>query len=203
MGKFDSRIIAVAGNGSAQIEYWKQSVAATIHFNDMCIRLRVLSITVLATFFAGAAISMAQYPNGVIGFLGIQAHVSAALHLIAMIFVATLWLLDRSYYYNMLVATVGHSERIEPKVRELVHDMVRGPTLTQAISEAIPRAASSRIANLFYFTQIAIAAAMIFLAIDYQIERAEVPIPTPPLNAGADTPYTPTEPYLLRDRLSE
>lgn len=197
MGKVDSHIVVATGNASAQIEYWKQSVAASMHFNDMCIRLRVLSVTVLATFFAGAAVSTAQYPNGVISWLGIQAHLSAALYLIALVFVSALWLLDRSYYYQMLVATVTHSERIEMKVREVVHDMVDGPTLTETISAAIPRRSSSRIANLFYFTQVFLSAAMIYLAIQFELERAEIPIPAESsVSASAG-------PYILRDRFSD
>jgi hypothetical protein len=196
MGKVDSRIVVAAGNASAQIEYWKQSVAATMHFNDMCIRLRVLSVTVLATFFAGAAVSTAQYPNGVISLLGIQAHLSAALYLIALIFVSTLWLLDRAYYYKMLIATVAHSECIETRLREVIHDMVSGPTLTEAISAAIPRKSSSWIANLFYFTQVFLSVAMIYLAIHFELERAEVPIPV-------ETASSASGPYLLRDRFDD
>ena len=88
------RATPVAGATAAQIEYWKQGIGVSLHFNDMCIRLRILCLTVLATFFAGAAVSMAQYPTGVIHIFRFEAHLSAALYLIALMFVCSLWLLD-------------------------------------------------------------------------------------------------------------
>jgi hypothetical protein len=166
MGKHDSHPLPVAqaDNSSAKIEYWKQGISVSMHFNDMCIRLRILCLTVLATFFAGAALSMAQYPNGVIRILWFEAHISAALYMIALIFVCSLWLLDQFYYYRMLIASVENSEHVEPKVKELVYDLVEADTITQRLTLSIPRQTSREIANVFYGVQALIALSLIVLA---------------------------------------
>jgi hypothetical protein len=168
MGKLDSSIQAdVAGNTSAQIEYWKHGISLSMHFNDMCIRLRVLCLTVLATFFAGAAVSMAQFPNGKVALFGWEAHISVALFAIAIIFVMSLWLLDQAYYYRMLLASVRSSEEIEPKVKHLVRDLVTGDTITHALSAAISRAASARIAHIYYGVQVGISCLMMASALAF------------------------------------
>jgi hypothetical protein len=177
MGQADSRdtrimmAAAVGSNTAAQIEYWKHGINVSMHFNDMCIRLRILCLTVLATFFAGAAVSMAQYPNGVVSIFAQHVHISAALYTIALIFVSSLWLLDQGYYYKMLIASVENSEHVEPKVKALVYNLVEDETLTQKLTATIPRAASRSIANVFYGAQVGICALMLVSALAYGHER--------------------------------
>jgi hypothetical protein len=187
MGKHDTHIApAIVGNTAAQIEYWKHGISVSMHFNDMCIRLRVLCLTVLATFFAGAAVSMAQYPDGNVALFGWQAHISAALYAIAIVFVLSLWLLDQGYYYRLLLASVRASEDLEPKVKHLVHDLVPGHTLTQALTAAISRAASSSMANLFYGAQAVIAVLMLISALYYVPPQHATIASTPAITAIGD-----------------
>lgn len=179
MGKHDPSIApAISANAAAQIEYWKHGINVTLHFNDRCIRLRVLCLTVLATSFAGAAVSMAQYPDGRVALFGWEAHISAALFAIAIVFVASLWLLDQGYYYRLLLASVRSSEEIEDTVKDIVRDMVKNQPLTHALTSAVSRVASSSMANLFYGAQVFIAALMLWSALYYvPPSRADAPAP--------------------------
>ncbi len=205
MGKLDSSIQpVVSGNAAAQIEYWKHGINVSLHFNDMCIRLRILCLTVLATFFAAAAISMAQYPNGIISILWFQAHISAALYMIALIFICSLWLLDQAYYYKMLIASVENSEHVEPKVKALVYDLVAGDLITQRLTATIPRAASRSIANLFYGVQAGLTAMLFLTACDYAGPDPIIAIAPPAIVPPAITLGPPSsqaaEPLDLRGR---
>ncbi len=190
MGKFDSNIQPVlAANSAAQIEYWKQGISLSMHFNDMCIRLRVLSLTVLATFLAGAAVSMAQYPDGMIQLFGRMAHISAAIYLIGAAFVASLWALDQLYYYRLLIASVENSEAVEPTVRDVVYDMVKGATLTNHLTASIPRIMSRTLATFFYSVQLLIALGLVNWAFAYE-PPAQIQ-PPPPNAAPIESAHLP------------
>jgi hypothetical protein len=171
MGKFAQSIApapAPAGNSAAQIEYWKHGINLSMHFNDMCIRLRILSLTVLATFLAGAAVSMAQYPDGMIAIFGRVAHISVAIYFISAAFVALVWILDQLYYYRLLIASVENSEAVEPTVRDVVYDMVKGPTLTTHLTASIPRLMSRTLATSFYSVQLLITLGLIAWAFVFE-----------------------------------
>ena len=167
-----------ASNSAAQIEYWKHGINVSMHFNDMCIRLRILSLTVLATFLAGAAVSMAQYPDGTIQIFGRTAHISVAIYAIGAAFVGSVWILDQLYYYRLLIASVENSEAVEPTVREIVSDMVKGPTLTNHLTASIPRMVSRTLATCFYSMQLIIAIGLIAWAFVFE----------PPVPAAAPKP---------------
>jgi hypothetical protein len=159
---------APAGNSAAQIEYWKHGINVSMHFNDMCIRLRILSLTVLATFLAGAAVSMAQYPDGMVRILDREAHISVAIYAISAAFVGSVWILDQLYYYRLLIASVENSEAVEPTVRDVVYDMVQGATLTTHLTASIPRIMSRTLATAFYSIQLLIAVGLIAWAFTFE-----------------------------------
>jgi len=189
-----------AQNPSAQIEYWKHGINVTLHFNDMCIRLRVLCLTVLATFFAGAAISMAQYPNGVAPLFGLHVHISAVLYFIAFVFVGSLWFLDQAYYYRMLITSVENSEHVEPRLRPVLSGLVEGEMITEALTSAITRRWSRTIANVFYGAQVGLCCLMLLSAVNYGRERQlalTVVLGPPAAEARAPRPPRTVAPRIL------
>lgn len=97
--------------------------------NDACIRLRVLSLSALATAIAGGAAALVWFPNAVLHVMGHSPHIAAALFATAGAFVLTVWLIDRLYFdrsarplaalfytLQVMIATVlaGWSFRYDP-----------------------------------------------------------------------------------------
>jgi hypothetical protein len=98
----------------------------------------------------------------------------------------SLWLLDQGYYYKLLLASVRSSEEIEHTVKEIVRDMVKDEPLTHALTSAVSRVTSSRMANIFYGLQTAIAALMLISALFYVPPNRTEPASAPSITAIGD-----------------
>ncbi|MBM4135133.1 MAG: hypothetical protein FJ245_15380 [Nitrospira sp.] len=89
----------------AIVEAWKQTVATQMHFNEMGMKLRGLALTLLAAILT--AESLVKPPGG---WLAVCA---------ALISWAAFYLLDRWYYYYLLIGAVLHGEALELRAKEL------------------------------------------------------------------------------------
>lgn len=140
----------------ARIEYWKQVIYVETHFNDMCIRTRWVGLTVIATILAGAAVALTQYPHALISVLGVNTHIGVVLILMSSFVAAALWLLDAQYYYQMLLATVGHARFVENRLRRDVGNLFEkagsGPkrALTGIIESRVSKNHADAIVHFLY-----------------------------------------------------
>lgn len=89
----------------AIVEAWKQTVATQMHFNEMGMKLRGLALTLLAAILT--AESLVKPPGG---WLAICA---------ALISWVAFYLLDRWYYFYLLIGAVLHGEALELRAKEL------------------------------------------------------------------------------------
>lgn len=89
----------------AIVEAWKQTIATQMHFNEMGMKLRGLALTLLAAILT--AESLVKPPGG---WLAICA---------ALISWVAFYLLDRWYYYYLLIGAVLHGEALELHAKEL------------------------------------------------------------------------------------
>jgi hypothetical protein len=89
----------------AIVEAWKQTVATQMHFNEMGMKLRGLALTLLAAILT--AESLVKPPGG---WLAVCA---------ALISWVAFYLLDRWYYFYLLIGAVLHGEALELRAKEL------------------------------------------------------------------------------------
>lgn len=133
-----------------QVEYWKQIVAVQMHFNDMCIRTRWLRLTAIATLMAAAAVAAKDnikihVPCDWISPVGL----SSVLMIVALFVLLALWLLDRQYYYKMLLASVDYGEAVEGMVVQSLQITQGG--ITAGITQKVSRERAALVSFSFYF----------------------------------------------------
>jgi len=95
------------------VEIWKKTVDVQQHFNDICLRIRNLAITVLTGFIAAIGLSLKD--NIFVELFGISVSL-AFLSAVGAFFV---WLgfffMDRFWYHQLLVGSVKYGLEIEEK----------------------------------------------------------------------------------------
>ena len=90
-------------------EYWKQVVNVQMHFNDLCMRTRWLLLTVNSTIIAAATVIFKEDNlkfNIKIYDSQLNLHVSILLIIFCLGLCAMLRLLDKDYYFRMLLSAV-------------------------------------------------------------------------------------------------
>jgi hypothetical protein len=85
------------------VEAWKITIAEQAHFNDMTMKLRSFALTLVAAILTAESLANA-------GSLAVWA---------ALISWGAFYLLDRWYYFYLLLGTVMHGEALEKRACEL------------------------------------------------------------------------------------
>jgi hypothetical protein len=85
------------------LEAWKTTIASQAHFNEMGMKLRSFALTLVAAILTAESMASA-------GWLAVLA---------ALVCWVAFYLLDRWYYFYLLLGTVLHGEALEKRAREL------------------------------------------------------------------------------------
>jgi hypothetical protein len=85
------------------VEAWKTTIAEQAHFNDMTMKLRSFALTLVAAILTAESLAKA-------GPLAVWA---------ALISWGAFYLLDRWYYFYLLLGAVMHAEALEKRACEL------------------------------------------------------------------------------------
>jgi hypothetical protein len=85
------------------LEAWKTTIASQSHFNEMGMKLRSFALTLVAAILTAEGVANA-------GGLAILA---------ALVSWVAFYLLDRWYYFYLLLGAVRHGEALEDRAREL------------------------------------------------------------------------------------
>ena len=97
------------------IEAWKQTVAVQMHFNDLAIRIRSFALTAIAALLTASGLAQGENNRLVL--------------VAALVLWVAFYLMDRWWYYPLLLGAVTHGIALEEHAREL------GMTLSGARSD--------------------------------------------------------------------
>lgn len=117
---------------SQVIEIWKAVVDVQRHFNDICMRIRGMFITILLAFFAAMGFLIDR--KLALEFCGIQLQFAI---LVAAFGIFATWLfyfVDRYWYHRLLVGSVKHAIEIEKKYSSEIPEL----SLSNAIGAVSP-----------------------------------------------------------------
>lgn len=89
------------------LEVWKTTIATQSHFNDIAMKLRSIALTLVAAILTAESLVQA-------GWLAILA---------ALIVWVAFYLLDRWYYFYLLIGAVLHGEELERRAKTLGMDL--------------------------------------------------------------------------------
>src|SRR5262245_60739865 len=137
-------------NRAFAIEGWKKTVDVQMHFNDICMTVRNLAITLLTAAIGFAAYLMKE---------GVELDIGIARVPLGVIVVAAglagwvaFWAMDRYWYHNFLKAAVIHAGRIEARWRQELPELLLSTTIGKASVVNIGDATfdSGRRVNIFY-----------------------------------------------------
>ena len=113
---------------------WKQSIEVQRHFNDMCMKIRNLYITVLSALiaFLGLILSELNDPFFRVGMFSVHTSLVLLFSIVAATYL--FYFIDRHWYHRLLVGAVQNAIEIEKSLK----DKIPGIQLTYLIGENSP-----------------------------------------------------------------
>lgn len=104
-----------------QIEIWKQVIDVQKHFNDLCLRVRNVGISLLGVLLAAGAALHAN--NVVIHFASRDVSVAFWFLVVGLIVWLAMYVMDRQWYHVLLRASVEHGISIERRLMDTFPDI--------------------------------------------------------------------------------
>ncbi len=99
------------------ITVWEKTVDVQTHFNDLCLRLRNLAISILGVMIGASAISF-KY-GGTFEFGSASLPTASVFILISIVVWFAFYLMDRFWYHELLRGAVQHGLEIEEIIKEI------------------------------------------------------------------------------------
>ena len=94
-----------------QISIWERVVDVQMHFNDLCLRIRNFSISILGVLLGAAAIAY-RFAGYVIVF-DYKIPTASIFITISVVVWLSFCLMDRFWYHELLKGAVHHAQKIE------------------------------------------------------------------------------------------
>jgi hypothetical protein len=95
------------------VEVWKTIVGVQQHFNDICMRIRSMFVTILIALFASIGFMLDKKMSVELGSMKIQF--ATFVPLFGLFGTTLFYLIDRYWYHRLLVGSVNHAIQIEQK----------------------------------------------------------------------------------------
>ena len=135
-------------NQLAFVQRWRAVIDTQMHFNDMLMRTRSIGLSMVIAVYGAAIVSAGQFPDSSVTFVELRLHVAVGIFAVGMLLLLSLFLLDRFYYYRMLLAVVEHTEEIERESGSPEQPIEL--RLTQRISASVSRRMAKFVLLVFY-----------------------------------------------------
>lgn len=97
------------------MEIWKVAIDTQMHFNDLLIKMRTTVISIILAVFGAAAIALNEKPTWFIQCFCWKIHVSAIVLILGLIFLLVQFIIDRCYYFEMLLGAVKFARQIDER----------------------------------------------------------------------------------------
>jgi len=146
-------------NQLSYVHRWRAVIDTQMHFNDMLLRTRSIGLSTVAAVYSAAIVSRAARSQGVV-LSGLPVNVGSALLIFGIMLLGALLVLDRFYYYRMLVAAVQYGEEIERESGSPEQPIELG--LTRRISASVTVSSSSMALWLLYIIPMVAGIVLLF-----------------------------------------
>lgn len=120
------------------LEVWRTTIDVQKHFNEICIKIRSIGVTVLGGFLAVAGYSIKEGNWSLAG----------SILFAAMLCWIAFYLMDRVWYHTLLQSAVIHGEQVEKDLGQSIPN-IGLTTRLKADSHAIGTSAAVRL-SYFY-----------------------------------------------------
>ena len=148
MAVTDQQLLQEDRNQLAIVQRWRAVIDTQMHFNDMLMRTRSIGLSMVIAVYGAAIVSAGQYPDSSVKFVDLRLHVAVGIFAVGMLLLLSLFLLDRCYYYRMLLAAVEHGEELERESGTPAQPIEL--RLTQRISASVSRPMGTFVLLVFY-----------------------------------------------------
>ena len=148
MAVSDQQLLQQDRNQLAIVQRWRGVVDTQMHFNDMLMRTRSIGLSMVIAVYGAAIVSAGQFPDSSVTFVDLRLHVAVGIFAVGMLLLVSLFLLDRFYYFPMLLATVELAEEIERESGSAEQPIEL--KLTRRVSASVSRPMAKFVLLVFY-----------------------------------------------------
>ena len=148
MAASDQQLLQEDRNQLAIVQRWRGVIDTQMHFNDMLMRTRSIGLSMVIAVYGAAIVSAGQFPDSSVTFVQLRLHVAVGIFAVGMLLLLSLFLLDRLYYFPMLIAAVELGEEIERESGCAAQPIEL--KLTQRVSASVSRRTAKFVLLLFY-----------------------------------------------------
>jgi len=141
-------------------EVWKVALDTQMHFNDLLIRMRTTVISIILAVFGASALALRELNAPFIEVFKLKIHLSSIVLFIGIIFLIGQFLIDRFYYFKLLLGSVTFTDKIDKKFEN--NDKIMFG-LTKEINKSISDVKATVQLTLFYAVPILLAIFVIIL----------------------------------------
>ncbi len=121
------------------IKVWEKTVAVQMHFNDLCLKVRNVAISILGVLLGAAAISFRFAGSS-------QASIFIA---VAIVVWMAFYLMDRFWYHELLKGAVHHGLTIEKILEEKIPTITLAHTIREQSHSSLGMNAGKKL-DIFY-----------------------------------------------------
>lgn len=138
------------------VTQWQIIISTQMHFNDIILRTRSIGSSVVLAAYGAAALTLGKYPNEYLLIFNQLIHISVIIIFFALLLLFSIFLLDVTYYYRLLLGVVDIGAKLEEEQSSLV-----------GTSKQLSEKVSLRWANFVVFVFYAIPAAVGIVSLLY------------------------------------
>ena len=132
------------------LEEWKTVVQTQMHFNEMLMRMRTTSVSIVLAVFGAAAYSL-QFDKLYLTISGYTFHASVLIMAFGLGILMAVFFLDYFYYYKMLLGAVKRGYEIDKTYKDRLVDDCKIFGMTTMIRDEIGKPRKSKyLVWLFY-----------------------------------------------------
>jgi len=132
------------------LEEWKTVIQTQMHFNELLMKMRTTSVSIVLAVFGAAAYSL-QYEKLFLTIGGYRFHASALIVAFGLGMLVGVFFLDYFYYYKMLLGAVERGEQIDEAYKNRRVDNCKIFGMTTLIREAIGKRGKSKWLVWFFY----------------------------------------------------
>lgn len=126
------------------LKVWEVAINTQMHFNDLLIKMRTTVISIILAVFGTAVIALKDI-NFKAQIFNCQVPVGIIVLVIGLVFLFAQFLLDRFYYFRLLLGAVNFTRSLDKKYKDA---QLLG--LTESITKSMPQWQASLILFIYY-----------------------------------------------------
>lgn len=136
------------------IEEWKTVIQTQMHFNDLLMKVRTATVSVVLAVFGAAGYSL-QFDNlvrniGYIPYIGVvKIHTAVGVIIVGLAILIAMFVIDYRYYYKMLVGAVKRGYEFDEEFSNMADRKYFG--LSSMIRDEIGKPTKSKIFVWFFY----------------------------------------------------